>query len=58
MIRVMLEKKDYEMIFRWVDTEFYCGSFYFYYVFSFVIFYRYVKNKNDKSHAREKKIMN
>ena len=50
-IRIMLEKKDYEMIFRSFDTEFYCGSFLFFIYFHlsflyFCIFMVYAKTKN------------
>ena len=36
MIRIMLEKKDYDMKIRSFDTEFYCGSFYDMFVFCFI----------------------
>ena len=36
----MLEKKDYEMIFRSFDTEFHCGSFYDIFVSLFNVIFK------------------
>ena len=43
MIRIMLEKKDYDTKIRSFDTEFSCGSFYD--IFDFVFFYVIFKVK-------------